>query len=158
MKWNGMLTKHKVISVSKKMYNYVNKTRNCIWCYFHLILILPVKMVELPQQHANTTDQWLQTLPLPTVAKNSFLNRVEFLDPSLKTWPCTKTSLVLCENQVFFWLFWNDAFIESHCVFLCYFLQCDEVFLISLLDSCYHYLVYMDPVNVCSKSNILVEE
>ena len=27
--------------------------------HFHLILILPVKMVELPQQHANTTFDWL---------------------------------------------------------------------------------------------------
>ena len=27
--------------------------------YFHPILILPVKMVELPQQHANTTVHWL---------------------------------------------------------------------------------------------------
>ena len=27
--------------------------------YFHRILILPVKMVELPQQHANTTVHWL---------------------------------------------------------------------------------------------------
>ena len=27
--------------------------------HFHLILILLVKMVELPQQHANTTVHWL---------------------------------------------------------------------------------------------------
>ena len=27
--------------------------------HFHLILILPIKMVELPQQHANTTVHWL---------------------------------------------------------------------------------------------------
>ena len=27
--------------------------------HFHPILILPVKMVELPQQHANTTVHWL---------------------------------------------------------------------------------------------------
>ena len=27
--------------------------------YFHPILILPVRMVALPQQHANTTVQWL---------------------------------------------------------------------------------------------------
>ena len=26
---------------------------------FHLILILPVKMVNLPQQHANATAHWL---------------------------------------------------------------------------------------------------
>ena len=27
--------------------------------HFHPILILPVKIVELPQQHANTTVHWL---------------------------------------------------------------------------------------------------
>ena len=27
--------------------------------HFHLILILPVKVVVLPQQHANTTVHWL---------------------------------------------------------------------------------------------------
>ena len=51
-------------------------------------------------------------------------------------------AMVLCENQSFFLLFRNVAtFIESHCVFLCYFLQYDQVFLISFLDVCYHYLV-----------------
>ena len=61
---------------------------------------------------------------------------LEFLDPFLKTSPCTKTSPVLCEFQSFF-LFQNAAtFMESHCVFLCYFLRNDEVFLISLLTSC----------------------
>ena len=97
--------------------------------HFHPILFLPVNMVELPQQHANTTVYWLQTLPLPIVAKSSILNVAEFLDPSLKTLPCTKTSPVSCENQSFF-LSRNVAnYIESHCVFLCYFLQYDEVFL-----------------------------
>ena len=53
------------------------------------------------------------------VAKSSILNEAEFLDPSLKTLPCTKTSRVLCENHSFFLLFWNVAtFIKSHCVFL----------------------------------------
>ena len=42
-------------------------------------------------------------------------------------------------------------------VFLCYFLE-DEVFFISLLNGCYHYLVLMDPVNGCSKSKLLVKE
>ena len=28
-------------------------------CHFHVILILLEKMVELPQQHANTTVHWL---------------------------------------------------------------------------------------------------
>ena len=27
--------------------------------HFHLIIILPVKMIELMQQHANSTVQWL---------------------------------------------------------------------------------------------------
>ena len=31
-------------------------------------------------------------------------------------------------------------------------------FLISLLDDCYHYLVFMDPVNGCSNSKLLVKE
>ena len=58
----------------------------------------------------------------------------------------------------FFLLFWNVAtFTESHCVFLCYFLQY-EVFLTSLFDGCYHYIVFMDPVNGCSKSKLLVKE
>ena len=43
-------------------------------------------------------------------------------------------------------------------VSLCYFLQYDEVFLISLSDGCYHYLVFMDPVKDCSKSKLLVKE
>ena len=44
-------------------------------------------------------------------------------------------------------------------VFLFYLLQYAEVFLISLLDGCYSYLVFiMDPVNGCSKSKLLVKE
>ena len=42
--------------------------------YSHPILVLPVKMVELPQQHVNTTVPWLQTLPLPILANSSILN------------------------------------------------------------------------------------
>ena len=75
--------------------------------HFHSILILPVKMVELLQQHANATAHCLQTLPLPIVAKSSILNVEEFLDLFLKTSPCMKTSPVLCENQSFFLLFAN---------------------------------------------------
>ena len=124
--------------------------------HFHPILILPLKMVELPQQHANTVHS-LQALLLPIVAKSSILNIAEFLDSSLRTLLCTKTSPVLCEFQSFLLLFRNAAnFIESHQVFLCYFLQHDEVFLISLLDGCYHYLVLMVLVNDCSKSKFLV--
>ena len=52
----------------------------------------------------------------------------EFLDPSLKSLPCTETSLVLYENQYFSLLFQNVAtFIKSHCVFLCYFSWNDDV-------------------------------
>ena len=99
--------------------------------YFHSILIFPVKTVELPQQHANTTVHW-----------SSILNVVEFLDPPLKTSPCTKNSAASCENQSFLLLFRNVAtFIEYRCVFLYYFLQYYEVFLISLLDVCYHYIL-----------------
>ena len=78
-------------------------------------------MVELPQQHANTTVYWLQTLPLPVVAKSSILNVAEFLDPSLKTLPCTEPSPASCENQ-YFLLFRNvPTFIESHCIFLTFY-------------------------------------
>ena len=59
---------------------------------FYLTLILPVKMVKLPQQHANDNCPWLQTLPLPIAANSSILNVAEFLDPSLKTLPFMKTS------------------------------------------------------------------
>ena len=91
-------------------------------------------------------------LPLPIVAKSSILNVAEFLDPPMKTSPCKKTSPVSCKNQSFFLLFQNVAtFIESHC-FLFYFLQYDELILSSLLDGCYHYIVFMDPVNGYSKS------
>ena len=48
--------------------------------------------------------------------------------------------------------------LSKFIVFLCYFLQYDEVLLISLLDGCYHYLVFMDPVNGYSKSKLLVKE
>ena len=72
--------------------------------------------------------QRLLSILLPTAEKSFFLNVAEFLDPSLKShhawklvWFRMKTSLFL--------LFQNAAtFIENHCVFLCYFLQYDEVF------------------------------
>ena len=52
-------------------------------------------------------------LPIPIVAKNSILNVAEFLDPPLKTSPCLKTGLVLCETSLF--LFQNVAtFVKSH--------------------------------------------
>ena len=85
---------------------------------FHTILILHVKMVELLQQHENNNVHWLQALPLPIAAKISILNVPEFPDPSLKTSPCTKSSLVSCENRSFFLLLRNvTIFIKSH-VFL----------------------------------------
>ena len=95
-------------------------------------------------------------LLLPVVAKSSVLNVGESLDLSLKTLPCT--GLVLCKNQYFFLLFRIVAtFIEIDCLFLCYFLQYYEVLLSSLLDSCYHYLVFMDPVNGYSKVKLKFE-
>ena len=50
------------------------------------------------------------------------------------------------------------TFIERHCIFLHFFLQYGEVFRSNLLEGCYHYLVFMDPVNCCSKSKLLVKE
>ena len=41
--------------------------------------------------------------------------------------------------------------------FFCFFLQYDEVFLSSLLNGCYHYLDFMDPVNDYSESKLLVK-
>ena len=77
-------------------------------CLF--FFILPVKMVGLLQQHANTV-YWLQTealcklLPLPIAAKSSILNVAEFMGPSLKTLPCVKTSPVLCEISLISYYF-----------------------------------------------------
>ena len=69
--------------------------------------------------------------------------------------PYTKTCPVSCENQSFFLLFQNVAtFIVSHCVFPLPFTVWWSIF-ISLLDGCYHYLVFMDPLNGCSKSKLL---
>ena len=83
------------------------------------------------------------------VRRSSILNMAKFLDPSLKTSLCTKTSPVSCENQSFFLLFRNAAtFTERHCVFHCYFLQDDELFFSSLLGSYYNnHFVFMDSVN-----------
>ena len=81
--------------------------------HFRLILILPVKMVELSQQHAYTIAHWLWALPLPIAAKSTILNLTEFLDLSLKTSPCTKTSPVWCKNQSFFLFFQNVATLSK---------------------------------------------
>ena len=94
-------------------------------------------------------DALYNFLPLPIVGKSSVLNVAEVLDMSLKTSLCTEISSVSCENQSFFLLFRNVvAFIKS----LYYFLPYDEVLVCSLLDVCFHYLVFMDPVNGYSKS------
>ena len=115
---------------------------------------LHVKKIKLPQLLAIGCKPYHYQ-----VANSSILNEAEFWDPPLKTSPCTKTSHVSCENQSFFLLFRNVAtFIESRCVFLCYFLQYNEVYLISPLEGCYHYLVFMHPVNGYSKSKLLVKE
>ena len=53
-------------------------------------------------------------------------------------------------------LFWNVATFISHCVFVIF--QSDKVFLTSLLDSCYHWLVFVDPVSGYSKSKLLLKE
>ena len=66
------------------------------------------------------------------VAKSSILNEEVFWDPPLKSSPCAKTSQVSFENQSFFLLFRNVAiFMESHCVFLCYFLQYDVFYAVA---------------------------
>ena len=98
-------------------------------------------------------------LSFPILAKSSILKVLGFLDLPLKTFPYLKTSPVSCENQSFFLFFQNVAtFIKSHCIFLYFFFQYGKVFPISLLDGCYHYLVFMDPVNGYSKSKLLVKE
>ena len=74
----GIFEKCKTCLQNKKWYLILPSRHG----HFHMILILLVKMVELTQQHANTIFHWMQTLPLPIVAKNSVLNVVEFLDPS----------------------------------------------------------------------------
>ena len=108
-----------------------------------------VKMVELLQPDANTTVHWLQTLPLPIVAKSSILNVAEFLDPSLKTSPCTKTSPACVKTSLFSYCFEMLLPLSKVLVFFCYFLQYDESVFDSLLDGCYLYLVFMDLVSGC---------
>ena len=73
--------------------------------------------------------------------KNMSTKQVSVSGATFEAWPF---SSVLFRNVA--------TFIESHCVFLCYFL------LSSLLEGCYHYLVFMDPVNGYSKSKLLLKE
>ena len=61
--------------------------------HFHQILILSLKMVELPQMQ--------MAMPIPIVAKSSILDVGESLGPSVKTMPCTKPSPDSCGNQFF---------------------------------------------------------
>ena len=42
-------------------------------------------------------------------------------------------------------------------MFFCYFLQYDEVSLLTFLEGCYHHLVFMNPVSRCSKLKLLVK-
>ena len=77
--------------------------------------------------------------PWAVSPETSISNVAEFLDLSLKTSPCTKTSPVSCEKQSFSLLFWNLAtFIEGQCVFLLLLTVWWSI-LISLLEGCYHY-------------------
>ena len=82
---------------------------------------------------------WIVSPTITNCCKKLHLKCGRVSRSALKMLPCMKTSPASCENQSFFLLFQNVAtFIESHCVFLCYFLQYDEAFLISLSDGCYH--------------------
>ena len=117
---------------------------------------------NLASKHGGVNTATCQYFPLvvgPTITnccKRTILNIGKFLDPSLKTLACMKTSPVLCENQSFFYYFKMWLPLLKVIKFFCFLLQHDEVFLISLLDGCYHYLVFMDPINDCSKSKLPV--
>ena len=104
---------------------------------FHPILILPLKMVELPQQHANTT------VVKPTITnccKELHLIVAAFLDLSLKTLPCTKPSPASCENQYFFLIISKSCNLyRKPLCFSDLFFTVWWGILISLLDGCYHY-------------------
>ena len=90
------------------------------------------------------------------VAKNPILNVADFLNPSLETTPCTKTSPTLYENQYFFsYYFWMWSPL-SKLVFFCYFLQYYGVILSSFLDGSYWYIVFIDPDNGYSKPKLLL--
>ena len=142
------------MSTEKKVYLMLPSKHG----HLYQILILPLKMVKSLQQHENTSVHWLKALPLLIVAKSSIVNLAEFLDLSLKTLPCTKTSLTSCESQYFFLILKFCYLFQKLLCFICSFLQYDEVFLISLLDGCYHYPLSVDPVNGCSQSKLLVKE
>ena len=112
-----------------------------------------MRNIEIRGTSKNLVARWspLQLSSITNCWKEFHLNVAEFLELSLKTSPCMETSLVLCENQPFFLLYQNMVTLH-------YFLPYDEVLLCSLLDVCYHCLVFMDPVNGYSKSKLLVKE
>ena len=58
--------------------------------HFHLILILPVKVVFLLQKHANTK---VVNPTITNCCKELHVNVAEFIDLLLKMLPCMKTSL-----------------------------------------------------------------
>ena len=124
--------------------------------YFHPILILPVKIVELPQQHANTTGPLVVNPTITNCCKELHLNVAEFLDPFSKMLLCTKAGLVLCENQFFFLLFRNVAtIIENYCFFLLLFTIWwsifDQLFRLLLPLSCF---LWIQSVLVQSQNNL----
>ena len=61
-----------------------------------------------------------------TNAKSSILNVAEFLDPSLKTFPCTKTSPARVKTSLFSYYFEMWLPLSKVIVFFCYFLQYNE--------------------------------
>ena len=72
--------------------------------HFHLLLILPVKMVELRSNMPILSIGCIplcKFLSLPIVAKSSILNVTDLLDPPLKNSPCMKTSPDSCETSLF---------------------------------------------------------
>ena len=108
-------------------------------------------------------DGWVMTAtriyhcPLvisPTITNccNSILNVAEFLDASLKTSPCTKTSPVWCKNQSLFLLFQNVAPLSKVILFF-------SVALYSMMKYFWSafQMVALNPVDG-SKSKLLVKE
>ena len=85
--------------------------------HLHLILILPVTIFELLQQHTKYYSPLLVN-PINKNCCKELCHVAESLGPSLKTSPWTKTSLVVCENQSFFLLFQDVAtLIKIQCAF-----------------------------------------
>ena len=121
--------------------------------HFHPILILPVKTVKLLQQHAKITvhfitNCWKELLPKCSRVLRSIFEKS----------PCMKTSLISYENQLFFVISKCCHFYwKSLCFSLLLFTIWWSIFLISFLHICYHYFVFIDPVNGCSKSKLLVK-